>query len=272
MPNNKLSPEEVSLIRGILLYYPEIKSQEIQSWFFTPGRFINSGRFSEIKNGHSRYAHVQPCTNAQADEFVRKAQNALASAQPMAQLRLPGMEGIDIPRTESCFGGVLEVEIGASVARVLTQESAGTEFKQFYEKSSVSVYIKTLSGMLNSGNPGGIVFGVSDDGAIVGVSGSVPEDPFHRAIKAFFDPFYRVGVKRGQVGGKQMFYVKTTTLPEIPVICRKQKVADDKTILEEGAIYYRYGSNTEKIKHAELRSMIDAKVDAEVKRRLSLLP
>lgn len=264
MANKQLSSEEVSIIKGIMRHYPEITSQEIQSWFSSPGRLINSGRFSEIKNKHPRYADVLPSTKVLADKFVRRARGASALAQLTDQRYLPGVES---RRTEDFFDSALKVEIGALTARALTQESASVEFKWFYDKSSICVYIRTLSAMLNSGNPGGIFFGVRDDGEIYGVLDHVPEDAFHREIKGFFEPFYEVRVEQTQVGDRQLVYVKTISMPDIPVICHKTKAVSDKTILEEGAIYYRYGSNTEKIKYAELRGMIDAKVDAEAKRR-----
>ena len=44
------------------------------------------------------------------------------------------------------------------------------------------------------------------------------------------------------------------------VMCKKTKTVkegrQDKTILEDGAIYYRYGSETDKVRHAELSAII----------------
>lgn len=259
MKRKGLSPKEVSVIKGIMKHYPKQTNQKILSWFSVSGRLINGGRISEIRTGHPRYARIGPCKKTDADKFIG---GQLPIGQLMDPYLLPGMDADAPARKEKIFG-FLEVEVGASMLRALTQESAFVEFKGTYEANSVGVYIKTLSAMLNSGHHGGICFGVTDGGIITGISKQMREEPFHRGVKAYFEPFYEVQIEEERVASKKVTCVKTVSSPRLPIICRKTKSGrpdarrEEKTILEEGAIYYRYGSSTEKIRYAELRNLLD---------------
>lgn len=277
MPKSKLHPKEVSMIKGIFKHYPSTENQEILSWFSVPGRLINSGRISEIKNDYPHYAGVSPCTKARVDEFMS---GKLPLAQLHDQFVLPGMGAQEgLARKEKVFGD-LDVEVGASVLRVMTQESSFVEFKQNYEAKKVPSYLKTLSAMLNAGRLGRIFFGVEDEsGEIVGVSAStirnISADRFHRTLNSYFDPFYEVAVEVARVGSRRLVCVRTVASPLLPVICRKNQTVnedgDNRILLEEGAVYYRYGSSTEKIRYAEMRSLLNKEADDEVRRRLGNL-
>lgn len=272
MAKNRLSQKEVSMVKGILEQYPRITNQEILSWFSIPGRLINAGRISEIKN-RQHHTDVIPCSKERVDEFMS---GVLTLAHLNDDIALSGVGGNNLARRERAFG-VLDVEIGTSVLRVTTRESSYVEFKESYEARKIPVYLKTLSAMLNSGHLGRVVFGVADrNGEIVGVNPrSISTERLQQILGEHFDPSYEVVVEYALVGVKRLACVRAVASPSLPVICRKDKIVRENegkgVSLEEGGVYYRYGNITRKIKHAEMRALLNREVDDEVRRRLDNL-
>ena len=71
LAENRLSDSEVGLIKGMFQHCPgRFTSQEILNKFSKPGREINAGRISEIKDEHPRYAGISPASKDEVDKFL----------------------------------------------------------------------------------------------------------------------------------------------------------------------------------------------------------
>ena len=79
---------------------------------------------------------------------------------------LPGMGSSAATKKEKIFDNIV-VDMDKLI--VSDHESESVEFKEFYEQESIPTYAKILSGMVNAGVSGSIIFGVNDNHGIVGV-------------------------------------------------------------------------------------------------------
>ena len=165
------------------------------------------------------------------------------------------------------------VECVPATLAVKTPEGSALEYKVDYDPQKIPFYLKTLVSMANAGETAGmIVFGISDKPArIRGISGDHPsEEQWTRIIPMHFEPF-KIGFLSEVAGGLDLAAARIESVPQVPVICRTRRKdpASPKggPDLEDGAVYYRYGSNTQMARHGELRMLIDSKRAAMDERR-----
>lgn len=258
----KLSPNEISVIKGIIKFYPEKKNQDILNMFSIPNRTINAGRISEIRNGYSRFASICPASKEMVNDF-------LSGEIPLNQLMQNKQEikmFADLPdgvphRLEKVFCDSIQVNMNSLIMCV--NESECLDFKVNYEPQSVHVYLKTLVGMVNAQASGGLLFGVDDGGKILGV-GKISKksiEAVSKQMKEYFAPFVATHIKEEVVSGKRIVLLHIAMVSgRLPVICKKTRTVarhgKDETILEEGSIYCRYGSDTVKIRYSELVELL----------------
>jgi Putative DNA-binding domain len=147
---------------------------------------------------------------------------------------------------------------------VSSREGKKLEFKQDFTASDFSEYTKVLAAFANASG-GVIVFGVSDrPRTIVGASNMVDEADWVNRLRDDFDPEIPFALREYKVGGHKLYAVGVDTSQHKPVICRKTrtKVVEkrgekkDVTILQEGAIYYRYAGQTRLIAFPELHNVL----------------
>lgn len=257
MSTNKLSTSEVAMIKGIMKYHSNMQNQEILAKFSIPSRTINSGRISEIRNKHPKHVNIPDYEKNIVDDFLN---NRITLLDLMNNGYLPGMGSSATTKKEKIFGNIV-VDMDKLI--VLGHESVSLEFKEFYEQESIPTYAKILSGMVNAGVSGSIIFGVNDNHDIVGVGSrkGIVISKIERLIKEHFEPYIVTELHSVHVIKKRLFQLKIKNISSYGlVICKKTKTVrernHDKTILEDGAIYYRYGSETDKVRHAELSMII----------------
>jgi hypothetical protein len=147
---------------------------------------------------------------------------------------------------------------------VSSREGKKLEFKQDFTASDFSEYTKVLAAFANSSG-GAIVFGVSDrPRTIVGASDMMDEADWANRLRDDFDPEIPFALREYKVSGRELYAVGVDASQHKPVICRKTrtKVVEKKgekkdvTILQEGAIYYRYAGQTRLIAFPELHNVL----------------
>ena len=253
MRTNKLSSSEVAMIKGIMEHYRDTPNQDILAKFSIPSRTINSGRISEIRNKHPKHVSIPAYEKNIVDDFLN---HRITLLDLMNNEYLPGMGSSAATKKEKIFDNIV-VDMDKLI--VSDHESESVEFKEFYEQESIPTYAKILSGMVNAGVSGSIIFGVNDNHGIVGVGSrkGIVISKIERLIKEHFEPYIVTELRSVHVIKKKLFQLKIKEISSYDlVMCKKTKTVkegrQDKTILEDGAIYYRYGSETDKVRHAEL--------------------
>jgi Putative DNA-binding domain len=156
------------------------------------------------------------------------------------------------------------VTFDAGSSAVVSREGKRLEFKQDFAAADFSDYSKALAAFANSAG-GVIVFGVSNKPrAIIGAKDMVDEADWVNRLRDDFDPEIPFAIREYKVGTHKLYAVGVDASQHKPVICRKTrtKVVDKKgekkdvTILQEGAIYYRYAGQSRPIAFPELHAML----------------
>ena len=259
----QLSDAEVGVIKGLFVHYPgRFTNQSILSKFSVPARTVNAGRISEIKKGHARYKGIPPASKEKVDQFLE------------GKVKLHELAGelFALAGAPQTVLGVVEYD--SVTLEVNTPESGLIEYKEIHEASSIPVYLKILASMANAGyEKGGIIFGVSDDPPKI--VGDAPHlfapsltRKWHDIAREHFEPFFNVRFKADNVGQKHVAIAQLVAVPSSVIICRKASTVPEKgrnisgkggnkSVLKEGAVYYRYADSTREIRYSELRVLID---------------
>lgn len=160
---------------------------------------------------------------------------------------------------------LLELSIDDKTFRVANRESERREFKNLFDKESLWKYAKTIVSFAN--RDGGIIFfGIKDKPReLIGIVGDKPDElVFANFLKEYFEPEISFDLDTKKYCGKTLLYILVPPSSSKPIICKKKKVQQfkekgkqDKELLREGAIYYRYSSASEEIKYPELKKILD---------------
>lgn len=163
---------------------------------------------------------------------------------------------------------LLELSIDDETFRVANRESEHREFKKIFDNESLWKYAKTIVSFAN--RDGGIIFfGIKDKPReLIGIVGDKPDElVFANFLKEYFEPEISFELDTKQYHGKTILYVFVPPSSSKPIVCKKKKVQQfkekgkqDKELLREGAIYYRYSSASDEIKFSELRKILDERV------------
>lgn len=154
-----------------------------------------------------------------------------------------------------------------------TRESSAVEFKQSFNFAGLAEYIKDFAAFAN--NSGGyIVFGVQNRPHIpTGLQNdqfeNIDEERITEDVNQLFSPAIE-WMKDIYVWNEKSFgiiYVHESR--NKPVIAVKDGGREQE--IKNGEIYYRYAARTEKIHYAELKQIIDEKIQNERREWQSLL-
>lgn len=166
---------------------------------------------------------------------------------------------------------LLELNINCQTFRVTNRESDRKEFKFKYENNSLWSYVKTMVSMANK--DGGIIFfGIrANPHELIENTGEQPDDAvIANFVKSHFEPEIHFELNSKSYCGRTLFYILVHSSSNKPIICKKNKLEQfkekgkqDKELLREGAIYYRYSSTTEEIKYPELANILQERVQKQ---------
>lgn len=156
-------------------------------------------------------------------------------------------------------------ELNIENKTVNNRECSYREFKERYDKVAIYKYIKTLVGFAN--NKGGtLFFGIKDKPKeVVGINDQLDEADLTQKLNEYFDPEVNYKIEEQIVEGLKILKIIVDESPSKPILCKKNATVKDngkdKSILREGAIYYRYRGKTEDIKFSELSTLLQERID-----------
>lgn len=169
---------------------------------------------------------------------------------------------------------IFGIEYDDTDFRVKSREGNRRDFKESFQTKKLGDYFRTMAAFAN--NQGGeIVFGIKDrPHEIVGTdlaSLMSPEDLANK-IQEYFDPSIFFEVETATVEERDLFRIAVSRADSRPVICRKTLTVKrekknreyDETVLEESAIYYRYGARSKQVRYAELSAMLQERREQEL--------
>lgn len=166
------------------------------------------------------------------------------------------------------MNNLLDLDIDNKTLRVRNRERDHREFKLQFDNQKLWQYAKTMAAFAN--RDGGVIFfGIKNSPReIVGVQAPEPDElVFSNFAKEYFEPEISFELDTRDYEGKNLLYVLVHSSSNKPIICKKnknlqfkEKGKTDRELLREGAIYYRYSSASEEIKHPELKKILDDRV------------
>lgn len=154
----------------------------------------------------------------------------------------------------------------ADPERVISRESSSLEFKESFGWASLPKYLKTSAAYANT-KGGYIVFGIANKPhRLCGLSGAnlklfedIDPEKMSRNFNDHFAPEIEWAIQEYELHGKIFGLLYIYEAANKPVACTK----DAGKELKESDIYYRYRGRSERIKYPELRSILEAKREAE---------
>lgn len=156
------------------------------------------------------------------------------------------------------------------------REGQELEFKEQFNFGGLAEYLRDFAAFAN--NRGGyLIFGVKNSPREpTGISDSA-YDQFDKIdpeqITGFILDIFSCDISwcHGviELYGKKFGYFRVFECPSKPVIAKKNEGRDQE--IKNGEIYYRYGGRTQKIQHAELENIINARIEQTNKNWLDLM-
>lgn len=164
------------------------------------------------------------------------------------------------------LGKLLELDVDRATKKVRNRESEFREFKLKFENNNLPKYARAMASFAN--RDGGVIFfGIKDrPRELVGaVENEIPDDVvFTNFLNEYFQPEVLFESKTIGLYGVQVHCLLIKPSLQKPVICKKSKAIrmeqgkQEKEVLREGAIYYRYSASSDEIKYADLVVMLNA--------------
>lgn len=155
----------------------------------------------------------------------------------------------------------------ATPDRLNSRENSELEFKEGFSFGHLTDYAKTCAAFANT-KGGYLIFGITNNPRkLAGLKPKAIEafekiDP--EMISGFFNEHFAPEIKWEmhvhEIEGKQFGLLYIFESGTKPVICSKETQG---ATIREGDIYYRYRGRTSRIKYAELRAMLDARLKEE---------
>lgn len=150
-------------------------------------------------------------------------------------------------------------------SRIINREGSTIEFKEAYNHANAAQYFKAMASFAN--NSGGyILFGIGDKPRrLLGLKDKslsqfeeLKVEEFTKALLDYFSPEIKWDHCTFEFRGMSFGVIYVYPLTRKPCICKRHYDASNvKYSLKEGDIYYRYGGRSERIRYAELASIID---------------
>jgi hypothetical protein len=237
-----LSDFEVSLIRAMLARnYPNTR---IQAYFTRPDRVVNSARVTNIKNDHYGKG-ISAATDSELDAFLKDFARQYPSADAPVVSYWKQLILAQLARQKA---GHWEFE---------GDESTQVELKQSFKQNRFGAALRAIAALAN--NKGGcVVFGIKDDGEVVGLSDTTFFDIdiawFSGAISSAMTPCPSFSRERLDIGGFVLGALVIERIASPPVITTKN---DDP--LRESVIYFRYPGQSKAIHYGELVSLLESR-------------
>ena len=150
-------------------------------------------------------------------------------------------------------------------SRIINREGTTIEFKESYNHGNMAQYFKAMAAFAN--NQGGyILFGIGDKPRrLIGLKDKslsqfeeLKVEDFTKALLDYFSPEIKWEHCTFEFHDMSFGVIYVYPLTHKPCICKKHYDSQNaKYSLKEGDIYYRYGGRSERIRYAELTSIID---------------
>lgn len=139
--------------------------------------------------------------------------------------------------------------------RIKTRESTKIEFKESFNWANKSIYAKTMAAFSNA-KGGYIIFGVTDSpreakGLVSNNFEDTDEEKITSYLNENFSPEIKWNKETVTIRDKIFGLIYIFESENKPIVCTKN---DKKN--KESDIYYRYNGRSEKIKYAELKSIL----------------
>ncbi|TLD80916.1 ATP-binding protein [Helicobacter sp. MIT 05-5293] len=165
--------------------------------------------------------------------------------------------------TEREFLELIECEL--STQRLKHRENSRLEYKANFNKADYALYAKTLAAFSNN-QGGSIIFGIQDKPRKpIGMTNENFKDfdnkDFSEFLNQHFAPEIQFETSNFTYQKKDFGVIQVLESDNKPIICIKN--GGKKQELIEGDIYYRYSGRTQKIKHPELKNIIDKNLEIE---------
>lgn len=145
--------------------------------------------------------------------------------------------------------------------KLISRESTTLEFKESFNKQSLSKYAKTMAAFANR-DGGYLIFGVKDKPrTVVGLKDNsfdeYDDEKFVEKLNEYFSPeikFERTTIKYFDLNVGIIYVHKSISKP---VVCTKSIQCNGNFLIREGAIYYRYSAKSPEIKYSDLKIMLE---------------
>lgn len=141
------------------------------------------------------------------------------------------------------------------ISNRVIKEGTKYEFKESFNWANKEKYAKVMASFANSSG-GYILFGIKDDGSIIGMNDDDFEDRDSADITKYLNSIFRPAIIWSksicECYSKKIGVIKVEEAKEKPIISIK-----DGQEIKEGDIFYRYTALTQKIRYSELKSIID---------------
>ena len=135
------------------------------------------------------------------------------------------------------------------------REGITYEFKENFNWGSKEKYAKIIASFANA-TGGYLLYGVKDDGHIVGLSNNNFETRDPADIGSFLNSLFTPAIRWGkficELGGYRIGVIKVEEAIEKPIISYRNGQE-----VKEGDIFFRYAAQSEKIRFSELKSIIE---------------
>ena len=150
--------------------------------------------------------------------------------------------------------------------RIVNREGTRIEFKESYNHANMAQYFKTMASFAN--NSGGyIIFGIGDKPRqLLGLRDrnlkqfeEIKVEEFTNNLLDYFSPEIEWDHCTFEYKGMSFGVIYTKELKNKPCVCKKNNNSqNEKYLLKEGDIYYRYGGRSERIRYEELREILES--------------
>ncbi|EQB72931.1 MAG: hypothetical protein AMDU4_FER2C00118G0023 [Ferroplasma sp. Type II] len=135
------------------------------------------------------------------------------------------------------------------------KEGINYEFKESFSWGSKEQYAKIMSSFANSSG-GCLIFGIKDDGYIIGLNNNNFENKDSAEISSYLNSVFSPAIAWNksvcECNGKKIGVIQVREAVDKPIISHKNVQE-----IKESDIFYRYTAQTGKIRHPELKSIIE---------------
>jgi hypothetical protein len=268
MKKRSISDAEISLIKAMVAR--GMKNRDIQFYFNTPDRAVNSGRITGItKNTYSNSAEISPASEDELDTFLANWKIFQTSPDSLRSV----ISGSENPVSETTLKQFFE-SLDDGTWHLAHGETDKVECKKSFDGRRATPWLKAVAALAN--NRGGYIFfgvGDKDERGVFPLLG-LQNDNFSKAdpaqvatlLRSSFDPTPHFKKAQFVLDDKLVGVLFIDRHPSRPVISTKNEGQGE---IREGDIFFRYPGQSARISYSDLRAMLDERA-AEA--RAEILP